>query len=533
MSVYRQMLGRALPCTVTELLGPVNGLAPSTQHHRLATGAGPRCPAELRTGFEHLAASRWGEAVRWLSQTDQERMPVCALLGLAVAFEHLGQHSESARRLDAAIARCETDTPTAGYLYRAYCAAGLQWERGGDQRKAAARYRRALAHRPDGAMAGWRLAALHLSGGRYAEAAFHLHEQLAHYPLDQLSRICLGHLLQLSGRRQDAVRQYEATVQLSSADGMPLPVSAAGGTRRRPTGTVRVSAYLPGQSPAACLRMGDYYSARGDDAAAIAHYRRALELYPDYLECRLAMARHEMRMSRPMIAADHLRDALAINCRHVELYAGLALSHLSGGRDPEALELLSIAARIARGSAILETEIHFAGTDCSPNRYEGTDDQRIDELMARDAATVAQQPWLLSVRLRLARLLRLQGRARQAVDVLRQCIRLDPWWTDAWLELAANMHDMARYPCAWAAVQSALNPDARSAALSYQLALASCSGLEWNLTAEKVDVAGSGAGCAAAISEAMSWMRSGRLRQRASAHSSTEPHRQADDDELS
>lgn len=487
MSVYRQMLGRGLPCGLPELLGPVGGEAPPAQHERLTLGvrSDPH-GAALRIGREHLAAGQWAEVVRWLGAVDPEHMPAWGPLAMAVACERLGRHGEAARHLDAALSPRGGGEAAVTDLYRGFCAAGLAYERGSNREEATARYRTALLHRPDGELAAWRLTALHLATGRYAEAAFHLHDLLIHHPSDQTARICLGHLLELAGRHREAAWQYEAAVRMSPGGATSFPrMRAAAECRAGESRPMEQLATATCRGPAAHMRLGDYHSARGDAAAASAHYRRAIELYPDYLECRLAMARHEMRLSRPEAAADHLRDALAINSQHVELYAGLALTRHSERDTTEALELLASASRIARGGAVLEAELEFAREGRAARQAGSPLEQRIDDLMARDAAAVAQNAFRLAPRLRLARLLRLRGRTAQAVDVLRECLRIDPWWTDAWLELASGLHELARYDDAWAAVRSALDPDARAAVLFYRLALARCDTLEWNLAVEK------------------------------------------------
>src|SRR5687767_498108 len=83
------------------------------------------------------------------------------------------------------------------------------------------RYEDALLARPANRFASSRLVALHLASGHITAAALRLSESLRHRPADLAARVCLGHVLQLAGRHEEAASEYEKALRLEPQAALP------------------------------------------------------------------------------------------------------------------------------------------------------------------------------------------------------------------------------------------------------------------------------------------------------------------------
>src|ERR1051325_4745515 len=211
MSIYRRMLARELPVTLRQLLAIEPKLLAAKQLENFQRRA------ELQTGdiqvlhrlgLSSIAAEHWGKAIHYLtSVVEIHPSHIPSRLALALAYEGLSQHAHAAGQLGEILAMnpitSAVDTDTI------LTASGLCWERAGNLRLAMNRF------------ATNRLVAIHLSAGHLSAAALRLSRGLDYRPTDLGARICLGHVLQLAGRHDEAATEYEKALRLEPESAMP------------------------------------------------------------------------------------------------------------------------------------------------------------------------------------------------------------------------------------------------------------------------------------------------------------------------
>ena len=494
MSVYRQILGRELPCVINDLLKLPRVEFSSSEFERLhnVAQANRAEAAELqRLGAAHLARGELGLARARLRESVQLNPDHPAgRLTLAVVHESLAEHDQAAAQIDAVLAtRSESAADSSSpSRYQLTCAAGLALERGGDWRSAKARYTSALSARPSNSFALHRLTAIHLAHKEVSEAAACLDQLLKHQPQDQTARICLAHLLQLLERPGEAAWEYEQALCLSP-ESWDFPLDAASEMQLLDSDdhAIGVLKQLVGAQPHfpdLRMRLANLYARRGDDAAARAEYHNALALHPDYLDCHVALSLHELRAGRRDLAAEHLRQAIAINGQNVEAYAGLARALDTLGHAARASEMLACAGRIANNSARFAARLAAIDAgELSQAACLTTD--AIEMQVEQDQAVLMEQAHLHPVRLRHAMLLRLLDRPEEAEQSLRHAIAEDHSCEQAWIHLALARADQWDTPDAMRAIELSLAFDCDRARGLYDLGLLYCGPLEFDLLIEK------------------------------------------------
>ncbi|MGA2501902.1 MAG: tetratricopeptide repeat protein [Tepidisphaeraceae bacterium] len=502
MSVYRRMSGRELPCGLGELLCIQPASLEDAEHQRLAD----RCTlgqitlsemyllasSHLALDEPSLAAQRVAGVLR--KHVDDGRLR----LVLAMAMEALGRHDRAAEHIGQILADAATAWDRLPPRAVLWCAAGLEHERAGAWRSAVRRYTEALRLTPAELFAHHRLVAIYLAHGQFSQAALHLRAILKQAPADKTARVCLAHLLQLAGRHEEAVWEYEQALCLEP-DSWDLPAEAAWDLiQSEGEGAIAILEKLvksQPQFPDLRMRLGNLYSQRGDDEAATVHYRRALSLHPEYLDCHIALARHELRMGRLDVAAEHFRRAIDINELNVETYVGLAMALADSGRAHQGDEIVASAGRIGRNSAVLVAQLAFleqaAVRDQEDSRECGDlHDERIEDLLDRGLQTLARHPVWNDVRLHCGMLQLMLGRREQARSAFQQAVRIDGNSTEAWLQVGLSLADVGQTEAARAAFGRALFFDGRRGRLDYQLGLIRCGRLEFELALEKLEEAG-------------------------------------------
>lgn len=85
--------------------------------------------------------------------------------------------------------------------------------------------------------------------------------------------------------------------------------------------------------------MGDCCTIAGDLSQAQLHYTQALECQPHRAEAHVGLGAVAMAQARPDDAKRHFRQAVALDSRCSEAYAGLALIHQDAGDYREAFDL--------------------------------------------------------------------------------------------------------------------------------------------------------------------------------------------------
>lgn len=494
MSVFRRIVGRELPCTVAELLALApQPLAPADRSlmRDLLTVANPSPAALHRLALACLADGQFGLARQHLNAAlRHEPGYLPGHIALAATNDRLAQHQLAASHIDFALSHTP---PHDKSRYALLCAAGLSMERAGQTRRARDRYMAALRHRPSDLFALHRLAALHLAHGNRLEASANLREILNHQPQDLSARVALGHLLQIMHRHEEAAWEYEQALCLAP-ESWEMPVEFArelqiiDNTDQAIRLLEKIVADQP-HFPDLRMRLGNFYSLRGDDAAARDQYGQALALHPDYLDCHIALARHELRMGRPDDAADHFRNAIAINDLNAETYAGLAIAHRKCGRHRQGNETLASASRIAHNSAVLTAQLALLESyDHDPRHLTDlASDLRsewLEDQIERDYMLLANHPAWSDVALRLALLLRLVHKPQEARKLLIRTIFDDPTCSHAWLQLGLLLHEARQARRAADTLGRAFCLDCRQLQLDYRLALIVCGEIEFDLAIE-------------------------------------------------
>lgn len=500
MSVYRRMLGRGLPSSVCELLSLANQPLSAGGYATLADLAEDgRISADglLKLGLSHMDRNEWGLAKLRLTQALSLSSGMHgARLALACVHEQLAQHDQAAAQIDAllAVVQYKDRFPSHGELL---LASGIAWEQARQPQPAIARYEAALELSPQDLVPRYRLIALHLANHQTAAAAAQVLELLRTQPTDQSARVCLAHLLLADDHPIEAAWEYEQALCLEP-DSWELPTDADRALKEFTQAEQAVHAleqmvHHQPHFPDLRMRLGSLYAQLGKDDAARRQFAEALSLHPDYLDCHLALARHELRSSRLDAAAGHLRRARSINARHVETYAGLALATHRLGRISQGHDLLRSASRIAANGALLAAMLEALDSGHA----------RSDELAAVMMDAGAQASWIqdrldvlaetfdadssrADLLLHTASLLRLSGRHRQAAAVLRRYLRAGGDCQQARLELGFCMLTRAQTQRGLAMLASAIDPR-QVRREHYELSLIYSAELEFDLAMEHFD----------------------------------------------
>src|SRR5688500_12789200 len=190
MSVYRRMLGRGLPCSVSELLSlAIQPLSAGGHATLVDLAEDGRISPEglLKLGLSHLDRQEWGLSRLRLTQAlSRSDNLYSARLALACIHECLAQHDQAAAQLDALLAINDHDhLPSRCDLL---IASGIAWEMAQQSHTAALRYEAALESSPQDLAPRSRLVALHLAHQHISEASAHLWELLRTQPTDQSAR---------------------------------------------------------------------------------------------------------------------------------------------------------------------------------------------------------------------------------------------------------------------------------------------------------------------------------------------------------
>jgi tetratricopeptide (TPR) repeat protein len=503
MSVYQRIIGWELPCTVLDLLGIQPALLEPAEHEQLQRRAelGQADAHTLyRLGSSHLAAGKLGLARQDLNAAlHQNSHLTAARLMLAGVCDLLAQHDQAAIHLEEILAagdsrRSPDSVPCSAY--RLLCALGFCLERQGQWDQAKARYVMALSTPAADLFAPHRLTAIHLAHGELGEAASCLKQILRQQPQDQTARVCLGHLLQRTDRREEAVWEYEQALCLEP-DTWELPLELARKLQlmestEEAIGVLQLLIGAQPHFPDLRMRLGNLYSGRGDEDLARAEYHKALALHPEYLDAHIALARHELRAGCFDQAVDHFQLAIAINNQHVEACVGLALALRPAGRRGRVAEMLDSAGRIANNSAVLMAQLAILQSDQLPagDIAAGNELQPdwIVEQVQRDEVLLARHPHWADLRLRQAMLMRLVAWDDQAKTHLRRLVQEDPHCSPAWLQLGLLLAHRGRTRKAVQMLENFLHLDADSGPLSYQLALICCAPTEFDLAMECLEL---------------------------------------------
>lgn len=486
MSVYLRILGRELPCDLADLLD-LDRQMPAAYESEAPS---PRDASDLwRHGLMHIRRGELGLArARLTAALADDPAHLDARLALAAVHDALGRPSEAVPQILATLADPYHASDSAPLL----CAAGFALERAGRWREAVAQYGVAMANDAANTFASSRLAAIFIGQGALADALSVLRHTLHHEPHDQTARLALAHLLYLAGGYEQALGEYELAAAPASAmwDLAPETARELMSAGEEPTAIQllrRMTAFNE-SCPDLHVRLGNLYSRDGRDDEAVSEYLAAIELYPDYFDGHVALARHENRMGRREPAVEHLCRAVWVNEQRVETHAGRFLALHRLGRAADAAAALQTAANLLDASATLVAQIgRLQDADASADDLSEVQIDWIRSQASECDAELAQHPGLADVRLRLATLLPMLGMAGEALGHCRQIIAAHPACTAAYLRAGMALRTTADDAAVAQAMEAALRIDISWSDPLYRTALAYCNPIEFDLTLERLE----------------------------------------------
>lgn len=432
MSVYRRMLGRELPCGLKDLLN------------------------------SYASANSDSPAVH------------CAL-----TLESQSKHEEAAKILD----KIEGAENAKAMLF---CAAGFEYERAGAWRKAVIRYQRALGVNSAELFALHRLIAVFMANGRLHQAMEQLARLLSQWPGDKTARVCLAHLQMAVGNPQEAAWEYQQAMCLEP-DSWELAASAAGTLHQANSDhAIEILEQLiqdQPQFPDLRMRLGNLYSLQGDDQSARLNFQRALSLHPEYLDCHISIARHELRMGRRAGALDHFNRAIRINELNVEMTIGLAVALKACGRTEQWADMIASASRIARNSAILTAQRAIL-RDTGKSTDLGS--HTIDALSQMARQDLESHPYWTDVWMEYGMMRGLLGEQAQAMRSYVSAARSDSFTPMSWMLIGLELTRRDHASRASEVFATGLAFDPRRGKLEHQLALSRCCEHEFTRTIERL-----------------------------------------------
>jgi len=358
MSYLLEMFGRALPDRLLQVLREriSDSVAAAVSGLNASAADGVDFLAErARQGLEALTQGQPGQAKSQFEKVLRvHRRHRASLLGLACAYDDLGQPERALRYLEIARETEPTD-------HRLLFAMGLLHERCGNPTQAKAFYLQSLYFKPDQKASRHRLAAIALADENI-EAALHQAEALAaQHPTDLRCRLRLAGLYLLAGEYSRALKSFQTAMRLIADNWTSTPDKAwhleQAGEIDEAIAELQRAIAENGNLPDLHLRLGDLYGKAGQSDAALEHYMCAYSANPNYLEAAVRIAACHIKAARWVEGALWLGKAMDINETLVATYLGLAAAADSCGDDAHAEEALQMARSIAANSPILLAQV--------------------------------------------------------------------------------------------------------------------------------------------------------------------------------
>jgi tetratricopeptide (TPR) repeat protein len=230
---------------------------------------------------------------------------------------------------------------------------GVALERQGKAAEARGAYERALALRPAFREAAVNLALLEASGADPRDAARRWAEVLKRFPDDAPLRVRLAALYREAGQLDEAWRLAREALQRDPAVRGAYPVMMRVALERGQLDLAELVAVrarkLDPDDPEIAYLLGSVQERRGDEAAALAQYRRAVARHPEHLPSRYRLLELMVAARSWEGAAEQARAILQRNPgdARVHLALGIALRNL--GKVDEALAEYERADALAGG----------------------------------------------------------------------------------------------------------------------------------------------------------------------------------------
>ena len=255
---------------------------------------------------------------------------------------------------------------------------------------------RAAALMPKAAEAHANLAIALMAGNRYDEAIASLRRALQLRPDDAGSHNNLGNALRGIGRLEEALASYRRAVEL------------------RPD-------HADMQS-----NLGNAYQSLHRSAEAVVCYQRALALDPTLVRAHGHLALALLALGRPEEALASSERALQLDPRLVEAHSTRGIALLDVGRIEDA------TAAFERAVALRPDYADAASNLAIALRLQG----RADDAIARARSVLEMKPDSVATMIVMAEVHADKGEFREAEQMLRQAIALEPQNPDAWACLA-------------------------------------------------------------------------------------------------
>jgi tetratricopeptide (TPR) repeat protein len=252
----------------------------------------------------------------------------------------------------------------------------------------------------------------------------------------------------------------------------------------------------PAQDPCACIERGDALRGTGDNAHAIAWYRRAIDVSPQPAEAyfKLGCCYHDQQeLNR---AADSYRRAIAAQPDFVEAYYNAGRVYQDMGRMPEAVQCYRTAIDLKPDLAQAHNnlgQIHLSAgetqqaIDCFQRALQGKSDfaephfnlaeafrllKHPTEAAAHYKAALRLNPSLFGAWNNLGNLLRDQGDLTAAAECFHQVVRLQPDLPEGHYNLGSALKDTGDLEQAVASLRQSLRLQPHHAESWNNLALA-------------------------------------------------------------
>jgi tetratricopeptide (TPR) repeat protein len=164
------------------------------------------------------------------------------------------------------------------------------------------------------------------------------------------------------------------------------------------------------------LDHADELTSKGDDAAAIAEWRRALEIEPADDKANYSLGALLMKTGDIRAAIPYFEKALAASPRYPNANGDLGVALAASGRMEEAVPHFELEFEISPGSA--EAHSNYARALAQAGR--------LDDAVAHFRQAAAAAPGDSSVHRNLGRALAIQGHSADAIAELEQAVQLDP-----------------------------------------------------------------------------------------------------------
>lgn len=366
-------------------------------------------------------------------------------------------------------------------------ALGHCYERLGHQAEAVEFYQDCLKFKGYLQLPAQRLAAVYFKDGRLDDAIAQYELLKHHYPDDISTLVTLGHLYIITGQHPKAIETFNNAI-LIHPDNSATPDESIDQLLHsdHPEDALdQVDALLADQPERADLlaKRADILVTMGATTDAIAQYRHAIRLCPDFLEATIKLGTAYLKLEAEQLAAQQFNRAVEINDTIVEAYAGLAAAQELAGHRPEALNTLALASAIQPNSSFLfaETAKLILKAAFEANLFPPPDDtQTLDQtVLAAHQKHLASFPHNPDLHYRLGILYMHAGRHEEASVSFTAALQINPTFARATTKLAVCLIETGREHEALDLIRPHGLYDSHTLDLYYHTALLYCNRLKF------------------------------------------------------